>query len=156
MSFYRMRKTTLLIIVASLFVSCTLNEKPEFVGLQNIAFVDSRSNIVMLNADAVFNNPNDLGGTLKTDDLKILLNGKAVAQLTSKAFSVPSKANFTVPLKVEIPIDSIINNSSINSLISSLFSQEVDIQYLGEIDYNVLGYSSSYDVNTTQTLKIKL
>ena len=57
---------------------------------------------------------------------------------------------------MSIATDSIIDKKSIGGLIGSLISQNLEVQYKGEIKYKVLGYSSTYDVNETQNIKIKL
>ena len=57
---------------------------------------------------------------------------------------------------MSIATDSIIDKKSIGGLIGSLISQNLEVQYKGEIKYKVLGYYSTYDVNETQNIKIKL
>ncbi|MBO3117344.1 hypothetical protein J4050_11335 [Winogradskyella sp. DF17] len=83
-------------------------KKPEFVSIQNLAVSNTNTKGFTLHADALFKNPNDLGGTLKPDDLKIYINDQEVAQIKSDEFSVPAATKFNVPLNVTIPIDSII------------------------------------------------
>ncbi len=151
-----LKRTALILLFFSLVFNCTVTEEPEFLGLDNIKVVDSNIKNITLSADALFINPNDVGGTLKTDDLKVYINDTEVATFVSEAFDVPSKKNFIVPLTVAIATDSIIDRKSLGGLLGSLISQKLKVQYKGEIKYKVLGYSSSYDVDETQELKIKL
>ena len=69
---------------------------------------------------------------------------------------MPSNKRFTIPLTVAVATDSIIDKKSIGVLLGSLISQRLKVQYKGEIDYKVLGYSSSYDIDKTQDIKVKL
>ena len=110
---------------------------------------------ITLSADALFINPNDVGGVLKTDDLKVYINDTEVATIVSDKFDVPSKENFRIPLIVAVATDSIMDKKSLGGLLSSLISQRLKVQYKGDIKYKVLGYSSSYAVDETQELKIK-
>ena len=151
-----MKKLMLILLFFSLFFNCTVTEKPEFIGVENIKVVDSNIKTITLSADANFINPNDVGGTLKTDDLKVYINDTEVAKFETKSFDVPSKKNFTIPLTVTVATDSIINNKSLGGLLGSLISQRLKVQYKGEIDYKVFGYSSSYSVDKTQNIKVKL
>ncbi len=140
----------------SLVFNCTVTEQPEFLGLDNIKVIDTNIKNITLSADALFLNPNDVGGTLKTDDLKVYINDSEVATFVSEAFEVPSKEKFNVPLTVAIATDSIIDKKSLGGLLGSLISQKLKVQYKGEIKYNVLGYASTYKIDETQNIKIKL
>ena len=139
----------------SLFFNCKVTEKPEFISLENIEVVDSNIETITLSADVNFINPNDVGGTLKIDNMKVYINGTEVANFETKNFEVPSNKNFTIPLKVAVATDSIINKN-IGGLLGSLISQRLKVRFKGEIDYKVFGYSSSYSVDKTQNIKVKL
>ena len=132
-----------------------MTEKPEFIGLENIKIVNSTSQSITLSADALFLNKNDVGGILKTDDLKVYINDNKVATVVSDEFDVPSKKNFKIPFIVEVATDSIIDKKSLGGLLASLISQRLKVQYKGNIKYTILGYSSTYSVDETQELKIK-
>ena len=62
----------------------------------------------------------------------------------------------SIPLKAEIPLDSIFSNKSIEGLIGSLFSQKLKVQYKGDIKYKALGFTYSYEVDKIDDVKIKL
>ena len=152
-----MRKRILFIsLFFTLLFNCSFTEKLEFVGLENIKVVNSNMQSMTLKADALFINPNDVGGTLKTEGLKDFINDTEVASVISEEFDVPSKKNFTIPLTVAVANDSIIDKKSLGGLLGSLISQPLKVQYKGDIKYKVLGYSSTYAINETQELKIKL
>jgi len=140
----------------TLVVNCTFTEQPEFIGLENIEVINSTLQTITLRADAHFKNPNDVGGTLKTDDLKVFINDAEVAKVVSDEFKVPSKKNFKIPLTVVVSTDSILNDKSLSGLFGSLLSQRLKVQYKGDIKYKVMGFSSTYSVDETQEVKIKL
>ena len=87
--------------------------------------------------------------------MKVYINGTEVANFETKNFEVPSNKNFTIPLKVAVATYSIINKN-IGGLLGSLISQRLKVRFKGEIDYKVFGYSSSYSVDKTQNIKVKL
>lgn len=136
--------------------NCSVTENPEFVKLDNIQVVDSNSKNITLKADAFFLNKNDVGGTLKTDDLKVYINELEVASVMSDEFDVPKRENFTIPLTVNVPTDSIISDKNLGSLLGSLLSQSLKVHYKGEIKYRIMGYSSTYTVDEIQDVKLKL
>lgn len=151
-----MKRNILILLIFTLVFNCTVNEQPEFIGLENIKVVDSNIKNITISADAHFINPNDVEGTLKTDDLKVYINATEVAKFVSEEFKVPSKKDFKIPLTVAIATDSIVDKKSIGGLLGSLISQKLEVQYKGEIKYKVFGYSSTYKIDETQNVKVKL
>lgn len=154
-----MKDSYFIAIICLLFLSvqsCSVTEAPEYRGIESIKVIDANLKTVTISADAIFFNPNDVGGHLNTDEVFVYINDAKVAKISTERFRVPSKENFNVPLKVKVSTDSIIDKKSLGGLLGSLISQKIDIQYKGEIKYNVLGYSSSYEVDETKTVKIKL
>ena len=140
----------------TLLFNCAVTEKPEFVKLDNIKVIDSNSKRITLSADAFFLNKNDVGGTLKTDDLKVYVNDAEVATIISDEFDVPRKKNFTIPLTVTVETERLIDKNSLGGLLGSLISQSLKVHYKGDIKYRIMGYSSKYTVDEIQDVKIKL
>ncbi|MGC6430482.1 MAG: LEA type 2 family protein [Jejuia sp.] len=151
-----MRRFLILLTIACTFFNCKVNEKPLFVNIENIEVKESNSKIITLSADALFMNPNDIGGKLKTDEIKIYVNDNEVGYVSTKSFKVPAKKEFSIPLTATVPVDSLISGKSIGGLIGSLLSQKIKLQYKGDIVYKALGFSYSYEVDETETIKIKL
>lgn len=140
-------------ICASLF-GCSINERPQFIGIENIKVLESTSKYVMLTADALFINPNDIGGSLKTDEIKVFVNDNEMATVSTKNFEVPAKKEFIIPLKTNVPTDSLYSNKNLSGLLGSLFSKKVKVQYKGDIKYTILGFSHTYSIDKTENIKI--
>ncbi len=137
-------------------MACTVKEHPEFLKVENIKVLESTSKHVTITADAYFLNPNDIGGELKTDAVKVYVNDNEMATVSTKSFKVPAKKEFSIPLKTYIPTDSILSGKNIGGLINSLFSKKVKVQYKGDIIYKILGFSYKYNIDRTDNIKIKL
>ncbi|MDG1729071.1 MAG: hypothetical protein P8K68_12815 [Algibacter sp.] len=150
-----MKKLIILSTICSLFMSCSINEKPQFIAIENIKVLESTSKYITFSADAHFINPNDISGELQTDEIKVFVNNNEMASVSTESFQVPAKKEFSIPLKTNIPTDSIFSNKSIGGLIGSLFSKKVKVQYKGEIKYKVLGFSHYYNIDQTEDVKIK-
>lgn len=150
-----MKKLIILSTICVAFISCSVNEKPQFIGVENIKVLESTSKYVAFTADALFINPNDIGGELQTDEIKVFVNNNEMASVSAESFKVPAKKEFTIPLKTKVPTDSIFSNKSIGGLIGSLFSKKVKVQYIGDITYKVLGFSYTYNIDKTEDVKIK-
>ncbi|WP_298238884.1 LEA type 2 family protein [uncultured Algibacter sp.] len=151
-----MKRTLVLLIICSTFIRCSVKEKPQFIRVENIKVLESTSRYVTFTADALFMNPNDIGGELKTDEIKVFVNDNEMASVSTESFKVPAKKEFSIPLKTKVPTDSIFSNKSIGGLIGSLFSRKVKVQYKGAIVYKVFGFSYTYNIDKTEDVKIKL
>lgn len=150
-----MKKLIILSTICILFISCSVNEKPQFIGLENIKVLESTSKHVTFTAEAKFINPNDIGGELQTDEIKVFVNDNEMASVSTESFEVPAKKEFSIPLKTKVPTDSIFSNKNLGGLIGSLFSKKIKVQYKGEIKYKVLGFSHYYTIDQTEDVKIK-
>lgn len=150
-----MKKLIILSTICVAFIGCSVNEKPQFIGVENIKVLESTSKYVAFTADALFINPNDIGGELQTDEIKVFVNNNEMASVSAESFKVPAKKEFTIPLKTKVPTDSIFSNKSIGGLIGSLFSKKVKVQYIGDITYKALGFSYTYNIDKTEDVKIK-
>ena len=151
-----MKKLIILLTVFITYTSCSVKEKPEFIGVQNIKVIDATSKDINITADALFKNSNNISGKLLTDGIKVFVNQIEMATIVSDEFKVPAKKEFTIPLQVNIPTDSILSNQNISGLLGSLFSKKIKVHYKGDIKYKVLGFSHKYHIDKTEDVKIKL
>ena len=151
-----MKRLIILSTIWVIFFSCSVKEKPEFLSVENVEVIESTSKYITITADALFMNPNDIGGNLKTEEIKVFVNDNQLASVSTKSFKVPAKKEFSIPLKANIPTDSIFSNKNLGGLIGSLFSKKIKVQYKGDIIYKVFGFSYTYNIDKTERIKIKL
>lgn len=154
-----MKKVFYFLAVFLLICSCSVNKKPVFLKIDNLKLISIQSDTIRLKANAFFQNPNDVGGKIATDEIKVIVNGAEVAQVSSDEFKVPARDEFTIPLKVVIPARKVFENNKkgiLGGLLNSVFRKSIKVQFKGEIQYKVFGFSSNYPVDITQDLKIKL
>jgi hypothetical protein len=151
-----MKKLIMLSTIIVTFLSCSVNEKPLFLKVENIEVVESTPEYVTLRADAFFINPNDIGGELQTEGIKVLINDVEMATVSSEAFKVPAKKEFSIPLKTNIPSNKIFNLDNLGGLLNSILSKKVKVQYIGDLKYKVMGFSHRYAIDKTEYVKVKL
>lgn len=154
-SHFMLKRILFISLFFTLLFNCSITEQPKFVGLEKIKVINATLQSITLRADALFINPNDVGGILKADDLKVYINDTEVATIVSDEFDVPSKKTFKISLTTVVATDSLMHKKNLGSLLGSLISQRLKVQYKGAIKYKILGYSSTYAVDETQELKIK-
>ena len=153
-----MRKLALLIILFIGVFGCSISKKPVFLKVDDVQVVSVQSDTVRLKANAYFKNPNDVGGKIATDQIKVIVNGAELAQVSSEEFKVPSRKDFTIPLSVVIPAKQVFENNRngiLGGLINTLLNKTIKVQFKGYLKYKVLGFSKVYPVDKTQEIKLK-
>lgn len=154
-----MKKIFSILLLALFAISCSVNKKPIFLKVDDVKILSFKTDTIRLQANAFFKNENDVGGKISTDEIKVLVNGTEVAQVSSDEFKVPANKEFAVPLKVVIPASRVFDKNKggiLGGLISSVLNQSIKIQFKGDIKYKVLGFSNVYPIDKTEELKIKL
>lgn len=152
-----MKKTFYFLSLILLFYNCSVNKQPIFVKVDNVKVISFASDTIKLKADAFFENPNDVGGKISTEDISILVNDIEVAQVFSDEFKVPSKDKFTIPLTANIPTKNLLNNKKngiLGSLINSFINQKVNVRIKGNLEYVVFGFKREFLVDKTEEIKI--
>jgi hypothetical protein len=137
--------------------SCSVQKEPVFLKVDNVEVLSYALDTIKLKAAAFFENPNDVGGNIFTDELKIFVNGQEVAQVFSEEFKVPARKEFSVPLIAHIPTKNILSsnkNGVLGGLLNSLFTKKVTVRIKGELRYVVFGFKRNFLVDKTQEIKI--
>ncbi len=145
-------------IVALFIVGCSVKQKPVFIKVDDVKIVSIASDTIRLKVNAFFKNPNDIGGKIATEEIKVIVNGAEVAQVSSEEFKVPARKEFIIPLKVVIPSKKIFGNTKngiLGGLLNSLLNESVKVQFKGDLRYKVLGFSHVYPIDKTEDIKIK-
>lgn len=154
-----MKKFVILLTIALVVVSCSVSEKPQFISVENVHVERADMDSIILTADANFLNPNDISGTLESDNLLVFINDIEMAKVTSKPFKVPANKEFTIPLTVSMETQKVLKEqggSLLGGILNTLMNKKLKVQYKGNIKYKVLGFSHSYPVDKTEEIKIKL
>ncbi len=153
-----MRKTILFLVLLITFSGCQLTEKPEFVRIENIDVVRADLDSVKLKANAIFLNHNHLGGSLTTDKIEVLVDEKHIATVSSEEFKVPAKDEFSVPLTVNFSAMQLLekeNSGILGSILKQVLNRKVVVTFRGNLEYKVVGFSSTYPIDHTEEIEIK-
>ncbi|TMM28630.1 LEA type 2 family protein [Polaribacter aestuariivivens] len=151
-----MKKLLYFTMLFFLIIGCSTNKQPVFIKVDNVKVTSFNGDTLRLKADAFFENPNDVGGKISTDEIKVIVNGAEIAQVFSEEFKVPAKKEFTIPLRVVVPAKRIFENNKngiLGGLLNSVLNKSVKVQFKGDLKYEVFGFSKIYHVNQVQDIK---
>jgi hypothetical protein len=152
------KKFTILLLIL-LTTSCAIKKKPEFIKINGIELVEANSRTLTLKAEALFNNPNVVGGRLNTEGVNVFVNDMLMGIVSAEEFKVPAKNSFKVPLQIKINTKDLLSkdpNGFLSGLLNSVLNKNLKVTYKGVIQFKALGLSYKYPIDKTETVKIKL
>jgi hypothetical protein len=153
-----MGKAFYIFVLGVLFVGCTVKEKPEFIGVKSIGIAKASLDTINLKASAIFSNGNDLGGTLLTDEVMVFVDSIYVGSVSSEAFKVPPRAEFTVPLLIKFPTSKLLedgNNSLFSVILKQVLNNKVIVRFKGILTYKLAGFSFDYPIDHSEEIRIE-
>ena len=153
-----MKKICYLLFLSIIPFSCSFTEKPDFIKINNVNVQSANLSKIVINADALFENPNDIGGNLELKNLEVFANNIKVSNINSKKFNVPIKDKFSIPIKVSFSPKQIFDDQKkglLSNILNSIKNKEIVLDYKGVITYSLGDYSYDYNINFTDKVVLK-
>ncbi len=144
-------------LLSILLISCKLSEKPEYKALENITIEEINNKVITVSAEALYFNPNHIGGSVKKIDIDLYMDGVKLSKVNTQSFEINSQENFRVPLKAQIPHSKLFGTSGkqiLGNLLNAALNKTVKINYKGAITLD-LG-AIDYDYTLDETLELDL
>ena len=154
-----MKNSLYFILSLLLFTSCSLTKQPVFVKIDNVKVMHFSSDTLRLKAVAFFENPNNVGGKISTDEMKVIVNGVEVAEVFSDEFRVPAKNTFQIPLYANILTKDILKGFKtglLSGLVNAVLAKKITIRIIGNLQYDVYAFKKEFLVDKIEEIKIKL
>ena len=132
-------------------------KSPSFINLDNVKILSANARKVVLQGDAIFNNPNAIAGKLIKTDIHIKINDVDITDIEQTTLiNVPKNSNFTVPVNFSFNPEKLVqdNEGFLQNAIKSFLSNELTIEYAGYVTIEVLGIG--FDVPIDYTEKVSL
>jgi LEA14-like dessication related protein len=151
---------SLALLLIILFQSCSYDKSPDFVAIKDVKVKKLTAEEIIISANALYFNPNDIGCTLTNTDVEVLIDGLVVGHVNqTNNVELDAKSNFKIPLTISFPAKKVFQDTKkiLGNLAGLLGTKDVEIQYKGVITIDVLGiaYSSDFDHSEKMALKVK-
>ena len=132
------KKLLILFLISVTVASCKKpDEEPEFKYVQNIQVKKITGQEVLLNAEAVFYNPNDMRMKLREVDVGVFIDEKKVGNINQEVnMVIPAEDDFTVPFDATFNIKEV---GGLNTLMSVIGGKKLKVRYEGHIKVTVHG-----------------
>lgn len=152
---------TLLTIGTLLLTSgCTDGpQTPDFTNLKNVKITSANLNKMVLSGDAVFNNPNAIGGKLTKTDIHIKVNDVDITDIQQNvSIDVPKNSDFSVPVNFSFNPKKLAsdNKGFLKNALKSFVNKDLTVEYNGSVTVEVLGMSFDVPVEYTEKVSVGL
>jgi len=123
-----------------------------FRSVKNVSLQKLSFSTAALLVDLVYYNPNNFGVELRQTDLDVFVNGNYLGKSTQDVqVKVPKRAEFTLPLKLDVDMKNLIKHSII-----ALSNQEVTLNLKGRVKIGKAGVFKSFPVDYTTVQQFRL
>ncbi len=153
-----MKKILILSTILIGITACSFSKKPTFKYVDNLFVKNVSMREITLNADAIFDNPNHLGGKLSVEDIHVFVDNIDVGTISAQEFNVPAKSEFSIPLQGTFSLSKIYEenkNSLLGSVLKVIQTDSLQIQYKGVIRYHLGNFSYPYQIDKQQKVSLK-
>lgn len=138
--------------------SLKLTEIPEFIQINSLNITNTSLKNFTVQAKLQFKNKNSVGGTLQAKDIRIFIESIDLATVTTKAFKVPKKSEFEIPLEAVVSFEKLFNKGNqnlLNSIIMNIISsKKIKLNFKGIVQYKTRIFYYNYSVNKTQEFSL--
>ena len=153
-----MKNILVLLILGLTILSCKVTEKPEFIEIKSMDIVDTSLENFTIQANVVFKNKNQIGGTLQANDIHIFVDSMDVATVQSELFKVPKESEFTIPLKATIPFEKVFADNKKNLLdkiLNVIANKKINMSFKGKVRYKLGAFHYDYPVDYQQEISLR-
>jgi LEA14-like dessication related protein len=133
--------------------SCVPKEEVVFKGVKNISIETDQQNEPILQADALFYNPNKVKMKLKEIYVDVLVNGKPSAQMRQNLkLSIPAESEFSVPVAAQLSLKEL---GLLDTIVNLLGGKKYNIQYAGYVRIAVHGVTIKVPFTYQEELRLR-
>jgi LEA14-like dessication related protein len=133
----------ILALLPLLHTSCSTPKELEYRDFRNFSIDKMGFSATSIRMDVVYYNPNNFGLQLKSTDLDVYLDNNYLGHTVQEQFvSIPSREEFTVPIKMDVDMKNLLKNG-----FATLLSNEVNIKVTGSVKVGKGRLFKSFPVN---------
>lgn len=158
MRFYRFISISFL-LASFLIISCNNGpQTPYFIESKNYRIKNLNLTEVSVLAEAVYQNPNNVGITVENWDILVTANGIEVGKVDVDApTEIPANGQFSLPIEASFPPSKVLDLESgiLSGILSAISNKEVEMIYKGYFTVKVIGISVKVPVDMTEMVPLK-
>ena len=148
---------TLVLLV--LCFGCSRPQEPIFKGVENLRATSISTKRITLQAEAVYHNPNTLGGQVVSTDIQVIANDIPAATIEQDSeIDIPATSEFRIPLTCNISPKDIYENDrsgALGGLLNAVLRKKIDVVYKGKILVRIAGFRYTLPIELEEEVVLK-
>lgn len=129
-------------------------KEPEFKTLNNIRVSASSPSEMVIQAEAVFFNPNNYDILVREVNVDVAVDNKDLGNVTQEIeTTAEAKKDFSVPIVLKFSPDLLYDNV-VQGLLSMITKKDYEVSYAGYVRGKAMGVPFKVPVKATQKVKI--
>jgi LEA14-like dessication related protein len=139
--------------------SCTKPAAPSFKKLHNVKISQAKRDGVKIEAQALYFNPNAMGGKIVSTDIVVAINDISVGKLNQSASTeIPKQSEFNIPIAITFNPKKVMaeNDGFLQQALKSFFKNEMEVKYDGTATMEILNIPFKVPVHYVDTVKLNL
>ena len=151
-----MKKVLVFLSILLALTSCKVNESPEYQKMENFKISKLGLRNIELKADAIFDNPNVVGISVKRTDIDVFNDSILLGKATSPSFEVEKESEFSIPLTINFSPKKIVKQKgALGGVLNAISGKEINVTYKGIITLDIVGVEYDYDFEHTEPVQLK-
>ena len=150
-------RTLILFLSIITLVGCSAPKTPDFKKIKNARVTNVSGKLYTVTADAVYNNPNSIGGNLVGMEMDVIVDDVLITHLSqTKSAVIQPETDFEVPITFDADITKIIgeNKGFLKGMLDKLLKDEIDVNYKGHLEVQFLNERFKVPVNYTESVSV--
>lgn len=141
------RRLIYFFLIGVLLTSCGFDEPVVFRGVNSVRVVGIKDGKLNLEVEALFYNPNNLGGKLKRVDLAVRMDDEVLANVVQKEnFRINRESEFLVPFTAQVSMDQ-LKQGFLGNIMAILGRRKLNLHFVGDIKVSSYGISRKVPVD---------
>jgi LEA14-like dessication related protein len=131
-------------------------KEPEFNRMENTMVKKISSGEILINTDAIFDNPNGFGVTVSSVNLVVNANEVKTADIKQlKDVQMIGNEEFAIPLQIKIKPKELLNMGNLLKLVAGSLEQKVDLNYKGSVTAKVMDIGYDIPIDYSEEILLK-
>ena len=138
--------------------SCSKLQEPILKNFGKIEVSEIKGGIVTVAAEALYENPNSIGGRLNKVVIDVWANDNKIGQIDQDMdLKIEPNSEFSVPLVITFPISEITKDQSnlLGGLLRAVLNKKVDMEYKGILRVRLAGIPFKLTIDQEEEVLIK-
>lgn len=141
------RRLIYIFLIGGLLTSCGFDEPVVFRGVKSVRVMGITDGKLNLQVQALFYNPNNIGGKLKRVDLAVRMDDEVLANVVQKEnFRINRESEFLVPFTAQVSMEQ-LKQGFLGNIMAILGRRKLNLHFVGDIKVSSYGISRKVPVD---------